>query len=174
MRQLLLVACAASLVSAQAAKTDPWAPLRAFEGKWEGPSEGKPGKGSTVREYRFELDGKFFYQSDTSRYEPADATAKPLVHRDIGYFSFDSASQKLVWRQFHSEGFVNEYTLESASQDGKSLEFVTTRIENLPTGFRAKKIYRIVSADEIEETFLLAPPGKDLEVYTRTRLTRVK
>ena len=59
------------------------------------------------------------------------------------------------------------------SADGKSLEFVTTRIENLP-GFRAKKLYRILSADEIEETFLLAMPGADFAVYTLAQLKRVK
>ncbi len=68
---------------------------------------------------------------------------------------------------------MNEYTLESASADGKALEFVTKRIENL-SGFRAKKVYRILSVDEIEETFLLAAPGKDFELYTTSRLTRVK
>jgi hypothetical protein len=78
-----------------------------------------------------------------------------------------------VWRQFHSEGLVSEYTLESVSADGKSLEFVNTKIENLPPGFRAKKVYRILSADEIEETFSVAPTGKDFEVYTVARLKRV-
>ena len=73
----------------------------------------------------------------------------------------------MVWRQLHSEGRVNEYTLESMSADGKSLEFLTTKIENLPPGFRAKKVSRILSAEEIEETFWLAPPGKDFEVSRR-------
>lgn len=170
--KVLLAIFASALLFGQSAPPDPWAPLRAFEGNWEGPSEGKPGKGTTVRDYHFELDGKFLYQSDTSRY--TDDAGKLLVHRDIGYFSFDTAAKKLVWRQFHNEGFVNEYTLDSVSADGKTIEFVTTRIENLPAGFRAKKIYRVVSAGEIEETFLLAPPGKELELYTHTRLKRVK
>jgi hypothetical protein len=67
---------------------------------------------------------------------------------------------------------VNEYTLNSVSADGASLVFVTTHIENLP-GFRAKKLYRIVSSDEIDETFWLAPPGKDFDVYTVAHLRRI-
>jgi hypothetical protein len=55
------------------------------------------------------------------------------VHEDFGVFSYDSGLKKIVWRQFHSEGLVNEYILESAGADGKSLEFVTTKIENLPS-----------------------------------------
>jgi hypothetical protein len=96
-----------------------------------------------------------------------------VVHEDFGVFSYDSNLKKVVWRQFHSEGLVNEYILNSLSTDGKSFEFVTTKIENLP-GFRAKKLYRVLSPDEIEETFSLAPPGKDFEVYTIANLKRVK
>jgi hypothetical protein len=64
--------------------------------------------------------------------------------------------------------------LESVSTDGKALEFVTVRIENFAPGWRAKKSYRVLSSDEIEETFSLAPPGKDFDVYTVARLRRVK
>lgn len=155
------------------AQSDPWEPLRVFEGRWEGPSSGKPGNGSTSREYRFELNGKFLFQRDKSVYQPEDPAAKPLVHEDFGVFSYDTNLKKVVWRQFHSEGIVNEYALDSVSADGKSFEFVTTRIENLP-GFRAKKLYRILSGTEIDETFLLAPPGKDFELYTVAHLRRVK
>ena len=154
------------------AQSDPWAPLRAFEGKWEGDTSGKPGKGTTSREYRFELNGKFMFQRDKSQYQPSDPAGKPLLHEDFGVFSYDTSLKKILWRQFHSEGFVNEYALESASEDGKSLEFVTTHIENLP-GFRAKKQYRIMSSTEIEETFWLAPPGKEFAVYTVAHLKRV-
>ena len=171
--KIRLVPMAAILAICTAAQSDPWAPLRVFVGKWEGATTGKPGKGTTSREYKFELNGKFLSQRDRSVYQARDPNGKPVDHEDLGFFSYDSGQKKLVWRQFHSEGYVNEYALDSAGADGKSLEFVTTRIENLP-GFRAKKVYRIVSPDEIEETFYLAQPGKDFEVYTVSDLKRVK
>ena len=161
------------LISA-AAQPDPWAALRVFEGKWEGPTSGKPGKGSTLREFRFELNAHFLSQRDKSVYQPEDPAAKPLVHEDFGFFSYDTNLKKLVWRQFHSEGLVNEYILESVGPDGKSIEFDTTKIENLPPGFRARKVYQVVSPDEITETFSLAPPGQDFALYTLARLKRVK
>ncbi len=161
------------LVLIAGAQSDPWAPVRVFEGRWKGPTKGKPGVGTTSREYRFEMKGKFLSQRDTSVYQPAGAAAKPLVHEDFGFFSYDAGLKKIAWRQFHSEGLVNEYTLESISEGGKSLEFVTTRIENLP-GFRAKKLYRVVSPNRIDETFLLAPPGGNFEVYTTAHLERVQ
>jgi hypothetical protein len=173
MKRLFAPLTAILLAITAISQTDPWAPLRVFEGKWEGPTAGKPGKGSTSREFRFELNGRFFSQRDKSVYQREDPAAAPLVHEDFGFFSYDTYMKKVVWRQFHSEGLVNEHTLESVSADGKSLEFDTTKIENLP-GFRAKKIYRILSADEIEETFLVAPPGKDFALYTKARLKRVK
>jgi hypothetical protein len=72
------------------------------------------------------------------------------------------------------ESFVNEYNLDSVSADGKLLEFTTVRIENIAPGWRARETYRIVSADEVVETFYLAPPGKDFAAYSETRLKRVK
>ncbi len=119
------------------------------------------------------MNGKFLYQRDRSVYQPENSAAKPLIHEDIGFFSYDNAMKKLIWRQFHSEGLVNEYNLDSSSKEGKSFEFITTRIENLP-GFRAKKSYSILSPDEIEETFSLAEPGKDFDVYTVAHLRRTK
>ena len=173
MKHLRVLPIAFLIAVSAVAQSDPWVPLRPFEGRWEGTSSGKPGNGSTSREYLFEMNGKFMFQRDKSVYQPADGSAKPLVHEDFGIFSYDTDLKKIVWRQFHSEGMVNEYTLDSVSVDGKSLEFVTTRIENLP-GFRAKKQYRLVSPSEIEETFWLAQPGKEFELYTVAHLKRVQ
>ena len=156
------------------AQSDPWSPVRVFEGKWEGAITGKPGKQFSSREYQFVLGGTFLSQRDHSVYETKSPDATPKVRDDFGYFSYDTFLKKMVWRQFHSEGFVNEYRLESVSTDGKFLEFITVRIENLAPGWRAKKSYRVLSADKIEETFSLAPPGKDFDVYTVAHLRRVK
>ncbi len=169
-----LVLCMAVMISISGvAQSDPWAVLRVFEGKWEGPVSGKPGKGFSTREYRFELGGHFLSQRDKTVYQAASPAAKPQIHEDLGFLSYDTNLKKFVWRQFHNEGFVNEYTLDSVSADGKSMEFVTTHIENLAPGWRAKKLYHILGADELEETFWLAAPGKDLEVYTQAHLKRV-
>ena len=173
MRRLGILPAVILIAACAFAQPDPWATLRVFEGKWEGPTSGKPGAGTTSREYKFELNGKFLSQRDRSVYKPENPAAEIFVHEDFGFFSYDSDLKKVVWRQFHSEGLVNEYILESVGEDGKSLVFVTTHIENLP-GFRARKLYRIVSADEIEETFWLAPPGKDFVLYTVAHLRRIK
>lgn len=57
------------------------------------------------------------------------------------------------------EGFVNQYTLESVSPDGKTLVFVSESIENIPAGFRARETYQWKGENEFAEVFELAEPG---------------
>ncbi len=167
--------CCLVIAAAEArAESDPWAALRVFTGEWHGSSVGKPGKGSSTREYHFVLGNQFLYQHDISTYEATSAASPGVNHEDLGYFSYDKVLQALVWRQFHSEGLVNEYRLASVSADGSRIEFVTTRIENLPAGWRAKKVYRVVSHDQVDEEFWLAGPGQELSLYTQTQLKRKK
>jgi hypothetical protein len=44
----------------------------------------------------------------------------------------------------------------------------------LSAGWRARETYKIISPDEFTETFELAGPGKDFEIYSEGRLTRKK
>ena len=62
--------------------------------------------------------------------------------------------------------------LESLADDGKTMVFVTERIENLPIGWRAKETYKILKENVFSEIFELAAPGNDFEVYMKTRLRR--
>ena len=174
MRRACVPAVAMLMAVSGAAEPDPWASLRVLEGKWQGPSSGEPGQGVSTREFRFELNGMYLSEHDKTVWEPKSEAAKPQVHEDFGWFSYDRSLKKIVWRQFHSEGFVNEYTLDTESADGKPLEFVTERMENSPSGWRAKESFQVLSADEVEATFFLARPGKGFEIHTRTLLKRVK
>jgi hypothetical protein len=154
------------------AQTDGLTPLKFLEGKWEGKASGEPGNGVSNREYRFDLNGRFLTARNRSVYEAKTPGAEREVHEDFGIFSYDKALKKVVLRQFHTEGFVNEYRLESQGADGRSFEFVTVRIENLPAGWRAREMYRVASPQEVVEIFSLAEPGKEFKVYSETRLRR--
>jgi hypothetical protein len=79
-----------------------------------------------------------------------------------------------VYRQFHIEGFVNQYFLEYLAPDLQSFSFLSESIENIPAGWRAKETYRVLTPDKFIETFELAAPGKDFEVYTQCHLSRKK
>lgn len=153
-------------------KADPWQPVRTLLGSWEGDAQGEPGSGRSLREYRLTLKDRFIQVTSQSTYPPQPKNPKGEVHEDVGFLSYDKAAQKLVLRQFHGEGFVNQYVLETLSADGRTIVFVTTAIENIPSGWRGRETYQIVSDDEFIETFALAEPGKDFATYSETRFRR--
>lgn len=59
-------------------------------------------------------------------------------------------------RQFHIEGFVNQYKLDSISPDKKTIVFISENIENIPAGWRAKENCDLTRDNEFTETFELA------------------
>jgi hypothetical protein len=162
----------AAAPSDRAEKPDPWQPVRALLGAWEGDARGESGSGRSERVYRLTLNDRFIQVEGKTTYPPQEKNARGEVHQEIGFLSFDKAAGKLVLRQFHVEGFVNHYVQERVSEDGRTLVFVTAAIENIPAGWRGRETYRVVSEDEFVETFALAPPGKDFATYSETRFRR--
>ena len=163
---LLMAPSLAIRVTAQP-PPDPFLEVAFLVGRWEGRSDGQPGTGSVKREYERVLNGKFIRVQNTSTYHPQPKNPKGEVHQDIGFFSMDEARKRLVLRQFHVEGFVNQYV-----QEPGRLVFVSEAIENRPPGWRARETYVTLSPETFEETFELAAPGKDWELYSRTRFQR--
>jgi len=166
---LMLIAAAPTQAPAE---PDRFEAFRFFLGAWEGEGDGKPGKSQLSREYALVLDGRFIEVRNRSLYAPQEKN-RGEDHRDIGYLSFDSARGKHVLRQFHVEGFVNQYVHQSTSEDGKTFVFVTEAIENIPPGWRARETYVLTAPDQLIERFELAEPGKDFELYSEARLRRV-
>lgn len=78
-------------------------------GRWQGTSDGQPGKGTLHREYTRALDGRFIRVHNRSEYPAQEKNPKGEIHEDEGFISFDRGRKKLVLRQFHVEGFVNTY-----------------------------------------------------------------
>ncbi len=153
----------------------PLRPVQFLIGDWIGTTKGEPGHGTGERHYELVLGGEFLRGTNRTVYPPQEKNPKGEVHEDIAYFSFDSTRKKVVLRQFHIEGFVNEYAeRQGGTAEDKSFVLETERIENLPDGWRARETYRMVSRDEFIEVFELAPPQKNFAVYAESRWTRVK
>jgi len=155
-------------------KFDPWEPLRALIGKWEGDVNGEPGSGTAEREYTFLLNNRFIHVRNKSTYPPQKKNPKGETHEDIGFFSYDKATKKLILRQFHVEGFVNQFELDSVSDDSRTIVFISTAIENIAPGWRARETYRILNDDEFIETFAMAEPSHDFATYSETHFRRRK
>jgi len=153
---------------------DIWKPLNFFVGSWEGTGKGQPGTSKSERDYQYVLNGKFLQARNKSVYPPQKANPKGEVHEDWGLFSYDRTRGLFVLRQFHVEGFVTHYASDRQPSDGKTLRFVSESVENIGAGWRARETYKVVGADEFIETFELAAPGKDFEVYTESQFKRKK
>src|SRR5437867_3308635 len=99
-----------SLSRAQQSSTKaPWNSLKFFVGNWQGTFQGEPGHGTGERHYQFVLQDKFLQATNKSVYPQQEKNPKGEVHEDLGFFSYDGKRKKFVLRQFHVEGFVNEY-----------------------------------------------------------------
>ncbi len=176
MTQLLIV-CVLIVSQAVAAPTpapaNDLASLTFFLGRWEGTVEGQPGKGTASREYTAELRSKIVQAKHRGVYPPQPANPKGEEHEDIGIYSFDNSAKRVRFRQFHVEGFVVHYVQEPDTTPGTWV-FTSEAIENIPKGYRSRETHVMLGPDEFEEVFELADPGKDFQVYSRTRFKRVR
>lgn len=170
---LLLCAAGQSGASQTPSAPDVFARIAFLIGRWEGTSEGQPGKASVRREYIRALNGRFIRVHNRSEYAPQVKNPKGELHEDEGWFSFDRARKRIVFRQFHVEGFVNQY-VEDPGTTSPGVVFTTEAIENIPSGWRARETYIVHGPDEFEEVFELSEAGKPFEVYSRVRLKRVR
>lgn len=177
MRGLFLALLAGLALAASATDAplpaDPWQPVRFLLGRWQGAVQGEAGNGKVARTYEFVLGSRFIEERNVSTYPAQQRNRKGEVHEHRSFISVDRLRRKIVLRQFHQEGFVNTYTLNTAESTSVLLVFDSENFENLDSSFRARETYEIFSSDEFVETFEVAEPGKTLETYSRTRFTRV-
>lgn len=159
---------------ADAPKPDPWQPVRFLLGQWEGTSGGQPGEGRVQRTYEFALANRYIHERNTSIYPPQEKNKKGETHEHWSMLSYDRARKLLVLRQFHSEGFVNQYVIRPEISTDKKVVFESERFENLSGEWRARESYETVGGDEFIETFEIAEPGKDFEIYSQAKLKRVR
>ncbi len=159
--------------AAQQGGQDNLAALAPLLGKWTGTSEGQPGTGTVERDYERALGSRFIRARNRSTYLPQERNPKGEVHEDEGFFSFDRARKRIVFRQFHIESFVTTYVQDADARPG-AMSFTSEAIENIPPGWRARETYLFHGPDDVEEVFELAESGKPFAIYSRTRLKRMK
>jgi hypothetical protein len=153
---------------------DKWENFRYFLGDWTGAGIGKPGVSSTKRSYALTLSDQFIEIRHRSTYEPQEANPEGEIHEELGLISFDQGRSLYVFREFHTEGYVNQYVLEQVREDSSSLTFVTERIENMAPGWRARTTLEILSDEAFREVFDLAGPGRAWDCYITTEFQRLK
>ena len=167
---VLIVLLPALATSQTEKKIDVWQPLNFLEGKWEAVSE----ISTVTQEYQFILNRKFIQMKTKAVFRPSEKKPEGEVHEDLGIFSYDQLRKKYILRGFYIEGFVNQYVLDSISDDGKTFTFVSEQMENAPSGTKAKLIFKVINNDEIEQGFHVAWPGKEFSCYSLNKLKRKK
>ncbi len=85
-----------------------------------------------------------------------------------------TARETFVFRQFHIEGFINQYLVEIIAEDRPTISFVIQATENIALGWKAKEYYQSLGPDKFIEVFELTPPDKISEVYPENRFQRVR
>ena len=153
-------------------KENVWSPFKFFIGTWKGTGKGEPGISQVERQYQFVLGDKYIQVQHKSVYAPQAKNPQGETHEDVGFISFERKRKQYVVRQFHVEGFVIQYRLESLSEGGKVMVFLSENIENIPAGYRARETYRILNEKEFVEVFELAEPGKEFAVYSENHFKR--
>lgn len=150
-----------------------WTNLKFLIGSWRGIGSGQAGSSNVARSYQLILNEKFLEVRNKSTYPPQSQNPQGEVHEDLGLISYDEARKAFVFRQFHIEGFVNQYVMDYLAPDGKTIVFTSESIENIPAGWRARESYQVVNPDEFTETFELAAPGKEFELYVKSLFKRI-
>jgi hypothetical protein len=153
----------------QAAKPDPWEPFRYLEGTWEGAIQGRLGEGVGQRRYEFILDGLYLVSRHASVRLPQEKSPKGDYHRELAVYSFDREREAIVMREFIVEGFVLQYLCQV---EPKRFVCTSESVESGP-GMRARLTVEVSHRYRFRETFELASPGQELEVFFTNSWTRV-
>jgi hypothetical protein len=164
----------ALLVAQAEEKQDVWEPMKFLVGEWEGRGEGKSGISKVWKHWQFALNGKFLQMKTKAVFGPQEQNPRGETHEDVGYFSYDGERKTIVFRQFHVEGFIIRYVIESISSNGQTVTFVSEQIENGPPGLVAKLIFEPLDADTLEERFELAFSGKEFDCFNTNIIKRKK
>ncbi len=160
--------------AAQEPAADPWDKVRFLVGSWEGVATGRAGDGQVSRQYEFVLGRRFIQEKNTSRYPPQEKNKRGEIHEHWSMLSYDRSRKTFVLRQFHVEGFVNQFAFAADKSTGARLVFESENFENFSNRWRARETYEILGPDEFTETFELAAPDKPFELYSRNHFKRVR
>jgi hypothetical protein len=147
-------------------------PLAGFVGRWTGAGSGDPGASTVERTYTPILAGRFIEVRHRSTYPPQEKNPKGEIHDDVGFLSHDNARKRFVLRQFHVEGFFNQYVATTESFERDRLVFASEALENIPPGMKARETYIFSGPNAFEEIFEIAENGTDYQVYSHNHFTR--
>lgn len=145
---------------------DKWQPFEKLIGNWQGTGSGFSGSISTINSsFLLTMNKQYLEVKNESVFVPTEKNPEGEVHQDWGLISYDKQRKVYVFRQFHVEGFVNQYVLNPEQSTAEKLVFESEVIENFIPGGKARWTILIKSEGEIETIFDLQMPGKEFVCY---------
>ncbi|MDO9261640.1 MAG: hypothetical protein Q7U08_06845 [Flavobacteriaceae bacterium] len=152
---------------------DKWTKFESVIGQWKGNGIGYGGTTSTViTSFKLVMNNQFIEVKNESVFKPTEKNPKGEIHTDWGLISFDKQRKLYVFRQFHVEGFVNQYILNETESTPLKLVFETETIENFIPGGKARWTININEGNLTETIFDLQMPEKEFVNYGKNTYKR--
>ncbi len=156
-------------------QSDVFSKLDFVIGSWVGEGTGFGNSKSKIESsFKLAMNGKYVEVINDSKFELTEKKPKGENHIDKGFISYDKSRNKIIYRQFNIEGFVNQYTLVDSLSNGSRLLFETETIENFPPGGIAKLTINKIDENNIETIFDVAMPEKGYACFGTNKLKRVE
>lgn len=167
---LLTLLFSATIIVAQ---ENPLDKFNSLIGKWEGTGSGFNSSKSVIQsEFNRIMNNNFIEVKNHSEFEPTPQKPEGEIHEDWGVISFNKSREKIIFRQFHVEGFVIQYTLNDSLSNESTLIFESEYIENFVPGGTARFTINLKSDTDIETLFHVGFPGKEMSCFGSNRLKK--
>jgi len=154
-------------------QTNPLEKLHFLLGEWQGTGEGF-GHGKSQIESRFIsiMEGQYIEVQNESKLDSTEINSTGEYHIDKGFISYDKSREKIVFRQFNNEGYINQYLLNDALSSAKEIIFETEIIENFIPGGKARWTIKIIDENKMETKFEVSFPNKTYSCLGTTILNK--
>lgn len=149
--------------------------LAFLTGEWKGTGAGFGNNQSSINaSYLPVMEGKYLEVWNDSKFEATEQNPNGEHHLDKGMISYDKSRNCIVYRQFNSEGYFNQYLLVDSLSSPTFLVFETETIENFVPGGSARLTIEQKSANEIATKFYVSFPGRKAACFGTNQLFRKK
>jgi len=157
---------------AQAAPSDPWAPVRFLVGEWQGGIAGEQGTGKATRRYRFILSSQFLQERNMASFPPQPLHPDGTVASHASFLAYDTARKALVFRLFREDRYNGTYAFSATKSTSTRLVFESVQLDHAPASTKAREILEVISPTEHVEILETAEGDKPFSVHSRIPFKR--
>jgi len=166
---LLIFSVNAGAQAASAAPArDDWSGLRFLVGNWKGAGAGKPGEGTSVCSFSFDLGNHVLVRTNRVEFPPKAGEKSGAVHEDLMVIYKVAGETSLRAIYWDNEGHSIRYALSFPAD--KSVVFESDPAEQGP---RFKLTYGVGPGGVVAVEFAMAPPGAPYQTYTKGTMIKV-